>query len=313
MAEEKFDDNMSEMMVDIDASEAFCRQEEQQPQQEQQEEQLENLMNVGEISTIQLSTLEPLFREEYVVPNVMDYGEQDDSLVNVLQNAFRYEQRGMLQTRRNLEDSGIFTITSMQIEEINTDEEIAGTNRNNNTEIKEVSMEQENEHEPIPTKINTPPVVDHQTEIIDSGRSELVEVTVGNDHAVLTKHSDSLHSPDTGKFTENFVGHQTIQLQDAGCFLRWLSHYSKCFDRESYYILNPSAIGKSISASEEFTSTHRMLTRSAAKAAKLASSSSNADKTPEKRKRSEVSPTSSCNATSARTLSAKSKSKKLNF
>ncbi|KAK6109352.1 hypothetical protein QQG55_35660 [Brugia pahangi] len=260
MAEEKFNDNMSEMMVDIDASEAFCRQEEQQPQQQQQEEQLENLMNVGEISTIQLSTLEPLFREEYVVPNVMDYGEQGDSLVNVLQSAFRYEQRGVLQTRRNPEDSGIFTITSMQIEEINTDEVIAGTNRNNNTEIKEVSMEQENEHEPVPTKINTPPVVDHQTETMDSGRSELVEVTVGNDHAVLTKHSDSLHSPDT--------------------------------------------------ASEEFTSTHRMLTRSAAKAAKLASSSSNADKTPEKRKRSEVSSTSSCDATSARTLSAKKVAKK---
>ncbi|EJW85194.1 hypothetical protein WUBG_03894 [Wuchereria bancrofti] len=266
MAEKKFDDNMSEMMVDLDASGAFCRQEEQQ---QQQEEQLENLMNVGEISTIQLSTLEPLFREEYVVPNVMDYGEQDDSIVNVLQNAFRGEQRGMLQIRRNPEDSGIFTITSMHPEEINIDGVIAGTNGNDNTEITEVSMEQENELEPVPTEINTPPVVSHQTEVMNSGRPELIEVIIGDDHAVLTNHSDSLPSPDTGKFTENFVV-----------------------------------------ASEEFTSTHRMLTRSAAKAAKLASSSSNVDKTLEKRKRSEASPTSSCDATSARTLLAKKVAKK---
>uniref|UniRef100_A0AAF5PSG6 Uncharacterized protein n=1 Tax=Wuchereria bancrofti TaxID=6293 RepID=A0AAF5PSG6_WUCBA len=257
MAEKKFDDNMSEMMVDLDASGAFCRQEEQQ---QQQEEQLENLMNVGEISTIQLSTLEPLFREEYVVPNVMDYGEQDDSIVNVLQNAFRGEQRGMLQIRRNPEDSGIFTITSMHPEEINIDGVIAGTNGNDNTEITEVSMEQENELEPVPTEINTPPVVSHQTEVMNSGRPELIEVIIGDDHAVLTNHSDSLPSPDT--------------------------------------------------ASEEFTSTHRMLTRSAAKAAKLASSSSNVDKTLEKRKRSEASPTSSCDATSARTLLAKKVAKK---
>ncbi|KAL3986363.1 hypothetical protein ACH3XW_42440 [Acanthocheilonema viteae] len=269
MAEESFNGNISERMNDFDASDVLYLDSMNVANEvvvetyfQQQQGQLENLMNASEMSTVQ-----PIVHESYTIPDVQNYVEQDNSIValgNAFQNAFRDEQREMLEMTNNLVDSSnVFTINTTHYEQVDVDEVVVTTSvqpdytdpiidkkiisGNEDTKLmKEVSLEQEDKLDPVPL------VVRHQTEIMSSGKTELIGDTDGNGDA------DS-QSPDI--------------------------------------------------ASEEFSSTHRMLTRSAAKAAK----SAEVKKTPKKRKMIGTSSTSSSSATparSARTSSAKKNAKK---
>ncbi|CAG9532937.1 unnamed protein product [Cercopithifilaria johnstoni] len=268
MAEEKFNGDIPEMVVDFDASDVLYPDNMDVANevvvetyfQQQQQGQLENLVNASEVSTVQ-----PLVHEGYAIPDIRDYAEQDNSIVvlgNALQNAFDGEQREMLEIKSNPEDSGIFTTHS---EEVNINEVMIATNsqpnradliidqkiisENQDMEItKEVSLEHEDKFDPDSAEINMPLVVRHQTEMKNSGKPELTRATDGDDDA------DDVHS-----------------------------------DSQSPNI-----------ASEESSPPHRMLTRSAAKAAKSTSHSAEIEKTPKKRKISETSSASNGDTTSAR-------------
>ncbi|VBB28868.1 unnamed protein product [Acanthocheilonema viteae] len=314
MAEESFNGNISERMNDFDASDVLYLDSMNVANEvvvetyfQQQQGQLENLMNASEMSTVQ-----PIVHESYTIPDVQNYVEQDNSIValgNAFQNAFRDEQREMLEMTNNLVDSSnVFTINTTHYEQVDVDEVVVTTSvqpdytdpiidkkiisGNEDTKLmKEVSLEQEDKLDPVPL------VVRHQTEIMSSGKTELIGGVlflaifkfdlVGRERQKMG-HKDTdgngdadSQSPDIGKDPHDFR--------------------SKSFKLP----INPSLSG----TSEEFSSTHRMLTRSAAKAAK----SAEVKKTPKKRKMIGTSSTSSSSATparSARTSSAKKNAKK---
>lgn len=147
--------------------------------QNQEERELENLVNMSEVSLVQ-----PLVHDNCAVPDDHNYAEHDNSFIvldNVFQNTFHDEHQEMLELKNNPESSDAFTTTTTHSKEITMDSQLNGPIMDNeiiggNKDMKitkELSLE--DKVDPALTQINTPPAVHHQTELINSGKPELIE------------------------------------------------------------------------------------------------------------------------------------------